>query len=39
MSVADQRMVGKIGRVSGTIEPGRLGEGLMDARELMRIQI
>ena len=32
VSVADQRMVGKIGRVSGTIEPGRLGEVMIPIR-------
>lgn len=30
--MADQQMVGKIGRVTGTVEPGRLGEVMVSVR-------
>lgn len=32
MSVADQRVIGKMGRVTGTIAPGRLGEVMIQVR-------
>jgi membrane protein implicated in regulation of membrane protease activity len=31
-AVADQRMVGKEGRVTGTISPGRIGEVMVSVR-------
>jgi membrane protein implicated in regulation of membrane protease activity len=30
--VADQRMIGKVGRVTGTIAPGRVGEVMIAIR-------
>jgi hypothetical protein len=30
--VADQQMVGKVGRVTGTIRPGRIGEVMVPIR-------
>lgn len=32
MSVADQTMIGKMGRVTGTISPGKLGEVMIPIR-------
>ena len=30
--MADQQMIGKIGRVTGTVDPGRLGEVMVSVR-------
>ena len=30
--MADQQMIGKIGRVTGTVAPGRLGEVMVEVR-------
>jgi membrane protein implicated in regulation of membrane protease activity len=32
LSVADHRMIGKMGRVTGTVAPGRLGEVMVQVR-------